>query len=259
MDWNPGVNNRVGSLAIADGVIYAGGSFSGAGGGTGTTPRSRLAAFDTAGNVMDWNPGVNNRVDSLAIANGVIYVGGTFTSAVGGTGTTPRSRLAAFDTAGNLMDWNPGVSSTVGTLAVADGIIYAGGDFSGAGGGTGTTPRSHLAAFDAAGNVMDWNPGVNNRVDSLAIANGVIYVGGTFSRAGGGTGTTLRDCLAAFDMAGNITDWNPGVADAIVLAVSTLVVDKGVIYAGGSFNVVGTLTIRSRLAAFDEDGNLLNQ
>lgn len=253
--WNPGAENTVNTLAIADGIVYAGGNFTSAGGGTGTITRNRLAAFDTAGNVTDWNPGADRAVRTLAMADGVIYAGGRFTEVNGET----RSLLAAIDPDGDLTAWAPGTiggtSVTVSTLAIADEVIYVGGRFASVNGST----RNNLAAFDnTAGNLTDWNPGVGNIVNTLATAGGVIYAGGRFTSAGGGTGTITRNGLAAFGIGGNLTDWNPG-ADDVVQALS--IVD-GVIYAVGEFESAGGGTgnnLRNRLSAFDETGGLLAQ
>src|SRR5690606_41036859 len=112
--------------------------------------------------------------------------GGWFTQAGGKT----RNRLAAFtvangSTSGNsatLLDWNPGTNSMVSTLAVHDNVLYAGGDFTQAGGQT----RNFLAAFTVAngatsGNsatLLDWNPGANDPVSTLAVNAHVLHAGG---------------------------------------------------------------------------------
>src|SRR5690606_17451639 len=88
--------------------------------------------------LLDWNPGTDYAVNTLAVHNNVLYAGGFFTQAGGQT----RGRLAAFTVAngatpGNpatLLNWNPGANSSVETLAVHNNAIYAGGDFAQAGG-----------------------------------------------------------------------------------------------------------------------------
>src|SRR5690606_12963759 len=107
----------------------------------GGQPRQRLAALTVAngaapGNsatLLDWNPGANGWVYTLAVHNNVLYAGGDFTQAGGQT----RNRLAAFTVANGatpgapatLLNWNPGASSTVRTLAVHNNVLYAGGRF----------------------------------------------------------------------------------------------------------------------------------
>lgn len=241
-DWNPGANNSVNTLAVADGVIYAGGMFTEAG----AEGRDRLAAFDTDGALIEWNPGVDGAVHSLVTAGGVVYAGGSFTQAGTDTGGEARARLAAFDTDGVVTAWNPGASSTVNSLFIADGVIYAGGSFSEAAG----EPRSYLAAFDMDGDLRDWSAATGFVVYALTVADGVIYTGGGFSSASGQS----RANVAAFDLSGNLTDWNPGAN----YTVRSLAVAGNVVYVGGRFSAagMGRATRSSRLAVFDAEGNL---
>src|SRR5690606_1312973 len=227
------------TLTADNGVVYAGGNFT----GTGSVTRSNLAAFDAVGNLLSWDPAVAGgnpgTVYAMAVDSGVIYAGGGFTEAGRGTGATTRNHLAAFDAAGNLLAWNPGASSAVRALSVAEGVIYAGGDFVYAGGGTGSIPRSRLAAFDLVGAVLSWNPGANATVRTLSVDNGVIYAGGNFSYAGDGGlpapgGTNSRRYLAAFDTAGDLLPWTSGTSST----VHTVTVDNGVVYVGGEFGSV---------------------
>src|SRR5690606_1687402 len=184
-----GPNGTVHTLAVHNNVLYAGGWFTQAGG----QERVGLAAFSLAdGALLNWNPGVNDTVNTLAVHNNVIYAGGSFTSAGKFTqaGGQPRERLAAFTVANGatpgapatLLDWNPGANNTVNTLAVHGNVLYAGGFFSQAGGQT----RYYLAAFTvangatarASATLLDWNPGANHYVNTLAVHNNVLYAGG---------------------------------------------------------------------------------
>src|SRR5690606_39402208 len=82
-----------------------------------------------------------------------------------------------------LLDWNPGANSSVETLAVHDNVLYAGGSFSQLGG----QARNHLAAFTVANGatlgapatLLDWNPGANSSVETLAVHDNVLYAGGS--------------------------------------------------------------------------------
>ena len=68
------------------------------------------------GSSPPWNPMPTGSVHSLAVANGVVYMGGSF-SQMGGQS---RSNIAAVDaTSGALLGWNPGASGTVSSLAVS--------------------------------------------------------------------------------------------------------------------------------------------
>src|SRR5690606_40411438 len=151
----------------------------------GGQPRERLAALTvangaTSGNsatLLDWNASVSDTVRTLAVHDNVLYAGGDFTQAGGQT----RERLAAFTVANGatpgapatLLNWNPGASSTVRTLAVHNNVLYAGGGFNQVGGQT----RNRLAASTVAdgatpeetATLLDWNPGANSRVNTLTV------------------------------------------------------------------------------------------
>src|SRR5690606_26487271 len=148
-----------------------------------------LAAFTVAngatpGNsatLLDWNPGANSSVETLAVHNNVLYAGGYFTQAGGQT----RERLAALTVAngaasGNnatLLDWNPGAASIVYALAVSPGAILAGGDGGLAGRGA-ALALPNVAASGHHATLLPWNPGANSRVRTLAVHNNVLYAGG---------------------------------------------------------------------------------
>src|SRR5690606_16800920 len=210
LDWNPRTSGTVFTLAVHNNVLYAGGGFTQAGGQS----RKNLAAFDVANvatpggtaTLLDWNPGANGEVRTLAVHNNVLYAGGYFTQAGGRT----RNNLAAFTVAtpgetGTLLDWDPGGTDSVSTLAVHDNVLYAGGFFTQACGGT----RHNLAAFPVAypaltGSLLDWNPGANGAVSTLAVHDNVLYAGGFFTQAGGQT----RNRLAAFTVANGAISGN---------------------------------------------------
>jgi hypothetical protein len=273
-DWNPGVqsdvpglNGAVLALAVSGSTIYAGGTFTTAGGGDGNqATRKNLAAFDTSGGLTAWNPGVGGSVHTLGVSGTTVYVGGVFNSAGGGDGLqAKRKHLAAFDTSGNLLPWNPGADPTIGpganeqvtAMAVSGSTIYVGGYFTVA--GSSATAREHLAAFDASGNLLPWNPGAKfppggSLISAMAVSGSTVYVGGQFTQAGGAdTDIFERNNLAAFDASGNLTAWNPGV-DGVVY---TLAVAGSTVYVGGGFYSVGAAP-RYNLAAFDASGNLIN-
>src|SRR5690606_40190540 len=120
--------------------------------------RNRLAAFTVAegaapgdaATLLDWNPGANGWVYTLAVHDNVLYAGGDFTQA----GGQSRNRLAAFDVANvatpggiaTLLDWNPGANDYVYTLAVHDNVLDPGGNVTQDGG----QPRARLAAYTDA-------------------------------------------------------------------------------------------------------------
>ena len=75
---------RVSALAIANGVVYLGGSFTSLtshGSPRKTVTRNHLAAINEATGVPTaWNPNVNGAVHSIKVIGKRVYVGGSFTS-----------------------------------------------------------------------------------------------------------------------------------------------------------------------------------
>ena len=232
-------NGTVWVLAIADGILYIGGSFTQAGpvGGP-MESRNRLAAFDIAtGALTNWNPGADAAVQALVISGTTVYVGGYFT-AVGGQA---RNRIAAIDaTTGQISAWNPNANEYVWTLVLSGSTLYAGGAFTYIGGEL----RYRIAAFDiATGNVTSWNPNADNYVQALAVSGSTVYAAGKFTNIGG----VERNYIAALDAAtGSATSWNPNANNRLF----ALAVSGSTVYAGGWFTAIGGQT-RNYIAALD--------
>ena len=241
--WAPALDYPyVRSLTVLEGRVYTAGSFTLAGG----LPRKNFAAFDAAGKPTNWDPDSEDRGDAFAFcvsaAPGGVYVGGAFRWM---GKATQRAGLAAVLPDGRVTEWNPGVGGgAVRALAVAGGVVYVGGQFDRVGGVT----RHNLAAVDATGAVMPWNPDPNGPVYALQPIGDLVYVGGRFSMLGG----QPRGNLAAVDRSGQPTAWNP-VANSLV---TSLALDRNRVYAGGYFTGVGGLP-RTNLAAIDASGTVL--
>lgn len=188
----------------------------------------------------------NGRVSVITVANGTVYIGGSFTSVVpaGGGSSTPRNHVAAFDEAtGALLQWNPNASGNVRAIEIVGSTAYLGGSFSTVGG----TGRHNLAAVDAGstGAVQSWNPGASNQVLDMGQIGGVLYVGGDFITIAG----AARTRLAAFDTStGSLNSWAPS-ADALVKALAVTANGSKVIVGGDFTHVNGTS--QSHIAALD--------
>src|SRR5690606_11846482 len=224
-----------------------------------------VATPGTPATLLDWNPGANDWVYTLAVHNNVLYAGGRFTQA----GGQPRERLAAFTVANGttpgdtapLLDWNPGANESVLTLAVHNNVLYAGGWFWRAGG----QPRYRLAAFRVANGTppgdtappLAWNPGAHESVLARAVHHYLLYAGACFWRAGG----QPRYRLAAFRVANGATpgdtatllDWNPGSPTN----VSSLIVDNGQILGGRVELSIDTRRINNPLFTITPEGEYL--
>src|SRR6185503_18817435 len=112
----------------------------------------------------------------------------------GGTGTTAANRIGRLNVNGTVdSSFIAGTNAPVLAVAVqADGKILAGGNFTAAGGALGnTTPRSHIARFNADGTLdTSFTSGTGGtgtlNVYSIAVQpDGKILVGGEFTTLAG--------------------------------------------------------------------------
>jgi hypothetical protein len=249
-DWSPGTDGSVFALAISGDTVYAGGSFTQVTtNAQGTQPRGSLAAIGIDGTLLDWNPSVNNRVNTLLVSAGSVYVGGEFTEITTAEGTTTRNRLAAIGTdgKGKLSDtWDPNADSRVNALAIIDDTIYAGGDFQTIGG------QAHicLAAIGTNGGPLDWKADTQGPVYALAVSGNTLYAGGSFPSVADRNGSKPRHGLAAINVDGDLLNWNP---DAGTSVAEALAVFGNTVYAGGFFNALSGLP-RFSFGAIDAEG-----
>jgi hypothetical protein len=194
-----GVNGSVWALAMGpgDAGLYAGGTFDDTGGG----PVNPCIASGGLDCIAKWNgnawsgigSGMNGQVSTLVIdpQDDTIYTGGAFIPAAGFTPTG----VAAW----TGYTWSPlgaGVTSTfsfwsVKSLASDDsrGLLYAGGYFNRAG----NNESNSIAVWDAG--ISSWIPltwladgsngvGAGDEVQSLALDDSTVYLGGNFTDAG---------------------------------------------------------------------------
>lgn len=230
-----GLNDYVDAVALdSAGRLYAGGEFSDAGG---DPAGDYIAVWDGAG----WTAmGPEGSLDGYVFAivenaDGDIVVGGDFQDA-GGDPDADYIAVWNGSTWGSLGGPGSGLENPVYALLVAeDGTVFAGGDFTNAGG---DPDADYLVAWDG----LAWNAvvgpggGVGGKVLDLALDGaGNLYAGGDFSDAGGDPDA---DGVAKWDG----TSWSslsgPGIA--INSTVNAVAVDAlGRVYAGGDFTNLG--------------------
>jgi hypothetical protein len=229
-----GANGIVWTLAVGpDGALYAGGEFTQMGGVANT---ARIAKWDGSA----WSAlgtGTNGTVDTLAFGrNGRLYAGGSFTLA-GGVANTVRIAKWDIGPGGTWSALGTGMDNMVDTLAVGmDGSVYAGGQFTLAGGVT----VSRIAKWNGSA----WSTlgtGTNDTVHALAIgADGTLYAGGAFTQADG----RAAGYIAKWDGASWAT-----MGDGLDSSVWTLTIGTdGALYAGGEFNTAGGVPIPDHMA-----------
>lgn len=188
-------NGIVWSLAEANGVVYAGGTFSnvrpaGSPSGGNTTSAVNFAAFDAAtgaptGCSLSFTRSSGTAtVRALAVSpdKSTLYAGGYF-NAVNGT---PANGLVAVNTATCTLrsGFTPSFGATVRALDVAsDGTVYAGGDFQTVNGQT----RRFFGAVTPGGALTGWNPGADDPGRTLRITpdGRSVLIGGDFFTVGG--------------------------------------------------------------------------
>jgi len=169
-------------------------------------------------------------------------------------GHARQTALAANDTA----TWQ--TNGTVRKLAYANGMIFAGGEFTsvrppGAAAGTGEVSRNYLAAFDAATGelIRSFNPSPNGRVWSLAASpdGNRLYVGGDFTTMGSMT----RQRLAAIDTA--TLSVVPNFRPTVSYRVTAISPTNDTVYFGGSFGRVNNNDRLRAAAVTAADSTLL--
>jgi len=231
-----GMNALIYTLTMdGSGNLYAGGSFTTAGG-------------DSANYITKWDgntwsalgSGTGFWVYALAVdGSGNLYVGGFFTTA----GGINASRIAKWN--GSWSALGSGVvgffnSGTVDALVVdGSGTLYAGGEFTSAG--------SHSANNIAKWNGRSWSAlgeGLNDRVLALAMdSSGNLFAGGSFTSAGGSSANHIAkwDGKSWSALDSGTGDW-----------VYALAADGNAnVYAGGFFQSAGGDSTITGIAKWD--------
>lgn len=183
--WQPDINGLVYALDHDNDYIFLGGSFN----SVLQAPRANLASVRRSDRgITSFTPAMDGWVGTLLRSGDRLFVGGGFSN-VGGN---PRSRIASFDVAANaLTSWNPDVVHATGAgddvldLAEVGNAIAVVGSFRSVAGAR----RSCFALVDrdiplALAQRADVDSNDGPAVTSVAVANGVLAIGGRFSIVG---------------------------------------------------------------------------
>ncbi|MGA1502489.1 MAG: hypothetical protein ACO38Z_07730, partial [Candidatus Nanopelagicales bacterium] len=250
-DWTPSVStSNVASMARVGDTLYIGGTYSTITDDTGSYSRQNIAALNASTvAVQSWNPGANGDVVTMATDDSAIYIGGLFTT----FDSQPLTRLAAVDiTSGTVVaGWTPNPNQSVRSIAVRGDTVYVGGDFTAIGGVSRNKAAAVTSVATGSGTATTWNPNVGGQVDTLAIDDTTIYLGGDFTTAGGQT----RNYAAGFrsDDNGTLLNWNPNFNSRVLSLVAT----ADSVYAAGGFTQANGGTSRSYLAQTDKTSGTL--
>jgi hypothetical protein len=181
------------------------------------------------------NAGVDGIVYAIAVDGTDVYVGGKFTKA----GGVAANNIARWDAAAGT--WNAlgtGVggdpSAYVGSITIVSGNVYVGGWFSSAGAAT----TKNIARWNKSGG--SWASlgagaanGINGDVLALDIKDSLLYVGGSFNRAGG----VVANNIVRWNL--NRQEWQPIVDKGINGIdggyVNVITVALGEVFVGGQF------------------------
>jgi hypothetical protein len=233
--WDPQPNSLVMAIAVNGSTVYLGGFFTAVAGQN----RQLVAAVDAgSGALISGFDAQATRVGfdsvrAILVGNGLLYVGGQFTS-MGGQSRTSAAALDA--STGTATSWDGQLTggipyTTVLSMAASSTTLYLCGNFFGAGG----APRAYIAAFDLnTGNATSWDAQSDDEPLALALSPGgnLLYAGGQFTHIGGAD----RQRMAALDATTALaTAWDPGADDV----VSAIVLSGTSVYAGGSFTTLG--------------------
>ncbi len=246
-NWS--VDGLVSKVVFNGSTMYAAGEF------------SHVFAVTGHGAALNNTTGLLAGSKKVPVINGTVYaaepdgkggwyIGGDFTM----INDTPRDRIARINKNGTLHPWNPGADDTVRTIVKSGATLYVGGEFM----TIDSAARNNLASFNAATGELNgwWNPSVGDADDTVyvvRVANGFVFVGGSFTSVGTGT-PVARIGICSFNAStGALTPWDPG----LISAISSMVVNGTTVYVGGIITSIGG-QVRQNIAALDADPNSAN-
>jgi hypothetical protein len=225
-----GFNSGVYAIERYNSATYAGGAFT-----FSTSTVNHIARWNETTQLWEAvSTGMNGAVRALKVFGSYLYAGGDFTTAGGvSTGGLARWDGASWSQVGGFFN------GTVYALEVHNGLLVIGGVY------PGINSSPNLAYFTGSFYSTFATGGTNGAVRSLASTGTRLYIGGTFSSAGGVP-------------ASNIAYWDgswhevAGGANDIVYALASF---NSEIHAGGVFTAVhGGALASPRWAKYSQTG-----
>ncbi len=229
-----------------DEFIYVGGSFSSIGG----KRIENAARYNTETGI--WS-GLGEKdgptktegksyVSSFGFQDGLVYVGGDFSSA----GEMPARGLASWDPASDTWDdVGGGINGQVFGIESLGGDLYVGGRFLGAGSVADLNERN-IARWDGS-EWYDLDSGTSEVIWTMGTYGDDLMVGGDFDSAG----SVATQYLARWNTtSGGWDNVNGGVAKDFLPTVNAIVTNGPLLYVGGYFDSIAGVPSRN-IARFD--------
>lgn len=147
-------------------------------------------------------------------------------------GGQARNSLAAFDHNDRLTEWAPMINGKIKSTALDGETLYIGGTFTFDNEGD---SREGVASFNRVGELNSWSPPVSiapthahehsatTAVETIAVKNGVVYLGGKFYVQGSETHQLQH--VTAHDQQGNMLDWQLQIGGPLTKARDLAVTD----------------------------------
>jgi hypothetical protein len=232
--------------------LYIGGSFATAGG----KPINSLARWDEVSST--WNeisPSLHSSsvvytISKIPVFDNYVYIGGNIPS----VNLIPLNNIVKYSYDTNT--WSPlvdtdtlvsGVNGTVFSCELYTSNLYISGDFTSAGG----KPISHFARWDELEqkwyDVNDINTGLSVENVNCICGNeftGQIYVGGSFTSAGGNVANYIAKWNTVLNTWSPLIDSNTGI-NGLNGPVHSIQINLGVLYITGSFTQAGGLPVNN--------------
>lgn len=236
------MDNSVAALAVSGSKLYAGGTFSTAGG----VSASRIAQW----NGSAWSAlgtGVSNNVQALAVIGTDLYAGGLFSTAGGVT----ANRIAKWDGAAWSAMGLFAATGGINTLAVSGTTLYAGGYFFSTGPQNNPESVINVAKWDGSKwSYLGSGTGSSNAVQTLVASGTDLYAAGLSAAGSGAPPKVSKWNGTSWSAVGTQTTWYGA------LAIYALAVNGTDLFVGGSVQGLGD-PFNSNIAKWD--GSALSQ
>jgi hypothetical protein len=232
-----GLNNSVNALAFHKGTLFAGGSFTAR--GDNSAALHGIAMWDGANwqdvpTISYWR--INNIFNALVSDGTNLYAGGNYD--IGWENPPPDLTGDDLENIGrwdgtNWHSMGVALTNTVNALALQNGILFAGGNFTKT--YTGGAPMNRIARWDGSSWAQVGAGFSNSTVTSLAANSNYLYAAGTITNSG----STLFNRIARWDGSA-WSGFSSGITNSTAGGtVSGLALNGDDLYLVGGFNRAG--------------------